>query len=577
MSYEFNFGSMDLSGATRTEPKAFRIALLGDFSARANRGEQESGADLAGRKPHRVDIDNIDDVLERMGISLSIPVGGGDDRVELEIGSMDDLHPDELFDNVEVFAELASLRRKLDSAKWEAAAKDLQGWAKDAGKVKKKKKPKARGSAIPNARLSGFGELMSRPTGADRGASTVDALVRSVVGPHAVASRDAAQDELITMADEALSGLMRDILHNPDFQTVESLWRSVDLLTRRLETGKDLQIVLYDMTAEELATDLAEGEDLSETGLYSMLVEKPVQDAQQGPLSLIVGLYDFEQTPPHAELLGRMAKIAAAANAPFLSGISNDVIRKPNPDDDHPLVTESWKALRGLPEAGYVGLACPRFMLRNPYGQKTDPIDPFKFEEFTMKGGVGGMLWGNGAVLATMMIAESFKKAKKISALRLGSVSAVGDMPYHYFTDEHGDQVALPCTNRLLSEKSMAWVTGQGYIPVLSVRGAPEARIGGFISLTGKTLAGPWSDPASLPKPEEKASGNAATEEPEDEEDTGTDDTDDSSDDGDDDLDALLASLEDDDDDSGSGDSDSDDDDDDEMDAELAALLAELD
>lgn len=575
MSYEFNFGSIASAGATPAAPKAFRIALLGDFSARANRGEQESGADLAGRKPHKVDIDNIDDVLARMDISLTIPVGGADAQVEVEVGSMDDFHPDELFDNVEVFEELASLRRKLNSAKWEAAAKDLEGWAKDAGKYQKKKKTKARGSAIPNARLSGFGELMSRPTGADRGASTVDALVRSVVGPHAVASRDAAQDDLIRVADEALSGLMRDILHHPDFQTVESVWRSVDFLTRRLETGRDLQIVLYDVTAEELAADLAAAEDLGETGLYSMLVEKPAQDAQQGPLSLVVGLYDFEQTPPHAELLGRMAKVAAAANAPFISGMSNDVIRKPYPEDTHPLVLESWEALRGVPEAGYVGLACPRFMLRNPYGQKTDPIDPFKFEEFTMKGGVSGMLWGNGAVLTTLMIAESFKKAGKLAGLRLGSVSAVGDMPYHYYTDEHGDQVALPCTNRLLSEKSMGWVTTQGFIPVLSVRGAPEARIGGFIGLTGKALAGPWSDPASLPKPEAEASGKAAVESPEDEEDTGTDDADDSSDDGDDDLDALLASLEDDDDDSGSD--DSTDDDDEEMDPELAALLAELD
>ena len=32
----------------------------------------------------------------------------------------------------------------------------------------------------------------------------------------------------------------------------------------------------------------------------------------------------------------------------------------------------------------------PRFMLRNPYGEKSDPIDKFDFEEFTPNEGLRG-------------------------------------------------------------------------------------------------------------------------------------------------------------------------------------------
>ena len=35
----------------------------------------------------------------------------------------------------------------------------------------------------------------------------------------------------------------------------------------------------------------------------------------------MIGLYSFEVTPPHADLLGRLAQIAAAAGAPFVAGI----------------------------------------------------------------------------------------------------------------------------------------------------------------------------------------------------------------------------------------------------------------
>jgi len=578
MDFTFNFGSTP--GATPKAPgKAFRIALLGDFSARSNRGEQAAGSELGSRKPHKVDVDNLDDVIARMGISLTVPVG--DERVEIEIGSMDDFHPDELYDNVEAFEELGALRRKLNSGKWEAAAESLRAFAEEAGEVRaRRKKSKPRGGSIPNAKLSDFGALMSRPTGVEKGSSEAEALIRSAVGPFVVEARDAAQDELIAIADNALSGLMRDILHDPDFQTVESLWRSVEFLVRRLETGKDLQIVLYDVSAEELAADLASADDLTETGLYEMLVEKPSQDAQQGALSLIVGCYTFEETPPHAELLGRVSKIAAAANAPFVSGIHNAVIRKPNPDETHPLVLESWSQLRSLPEAAYLGLACPRFMLRNPYGKKTDPIDPFEFEEFTTRAGIGGMLWANGAVLAALMLAQSYQKAGSIAKLRVGSVTGAGDVPYHFMTDEHGDQVALPCTDRLLGERQMGWVTEQGFIPVLSVRGAPEARIGSFLSVAGSTLAGPWTDPSELPKPEPEAAPSAPDDDedvadaPDDDDSVDLDvddevESDDSGDDeGDAELDALLASLDDDDSD--------EDEDDEEMDPELAALLAEL-
>src|SRR5690606_39451350 len=102
--------------------------------------------------------------------------------------------------------------------------------------------------------------------------------------------------------------------------------------------------------------------------------------------SLICGLFNFEATPPHAELLGRMAKIAAAAGAPFVTAIASDAFmdKKRAP---HPLVLQAVNALRGLPEAGALALLSPRFMLRHPYGKRSDPISSFAFEEFTAADG----------------------------------------------------------------------------------------------------------------------------------------------------------------------------------------------
>lgn len=583
MKYQFNFGRV---GQGMAEPKPggggrFRIALLGDFSGRANKGELETGDDLAKRKGHKVEFDTLDDVMGRLGIELDIPVGSDGSSAHIEIGSIDDFHPDELYDNLEIFEELSGLRQRLNnSSMFEAAAKEVQAWLGDESLTKKKKpKKKSRGSDMPVGKLSDFAQLIGKPTVDSPGSHSVEDLLKHVVAPYVKAAPDPAQEEMVAAVDEALSGLMRSILHHPDFQSMEAMWRSVDLMARTLETGVDLQIVLFDVTAEEIAADLSSADDLVETGLYKMLVEQPALDAQQGPFSVVAGYYTFEQTPPHAELLGRLAQIVAQSQTAFVAAIGKDVLKKIAPDEVHPMVAESWGALKSMPEAAYLGLAVPRFMLRNPYGKKSEPIDPFDFEEFTPHDGLRSMLWGNPAMLAAILLGLTYTQAGGIKGMKLGSVMSLGDMPFHYFTDEHGDQVALPCTDRMLPMKLAEQVTTQRFMPVLSIKGKPEVRLGSWVSLGGGDLSGPWQPREAVAAAEKEAAEKAAVAAPVAEGEAGESDDDDdilsgldeSDDGGDDELDALLADLGGDDDD----DTDSSDDDE-EMDPELAALLADL-
>ncbi|MEM7091017.1 MAG: type VI secretion system contractile sheath large subunit [Pseudomonadota bacterium] len=254
-------------------------------------------------------------------------------------------------------------------------------------------------------------------------------------------------------------------------------------------------------------------------------------------------------------------------------------------EDRHPLVVKAWDTLRAMPEAGHVALASPRFLLRRPYGAKSEPIYEFDFEEFTETEGLRGMLWANPAVLVTILLARSFKQNGK--AMKLGSVMSLGGVPYHYVNDRYGDQVALPCTERNITLEKHEHSVQRGYMPVLSVKGRDEIRLGSFNSVAGREILGPWS---GIPVPEPSPDVPPAPDD--DPEDTSTDDdldldldldSDDSGDLDfdldDDDLDLDLG-----DDDSGGlddflagfGDDSEDEEDDEEMDPELAALLADL-
>ena len=253
-------------------------------------------------------------------------------------------------------------------------------------------------------------------------------------------------------------------------------------------------MLLVDISAEELAADLSSTGNLADTGLYSMLVDKPSHD-KTGGLSLICGLYNFEATPPHAELLGRMAKIAAQAGAPFVTAINAELFmdrKKPA----HPLMLRALRELRALPEASHLALLSPRFMLRHPYGKRTDPIDSFDFEEFTAADGLRGMLWAHPALLAACLLAAP-----------VGRTLSIGELPFHYFVDAEGDQIALPCTERFVDSDAAARLRGLGIVALMAHKGQPELRFAGLDAVNGQTIA-----LQGMPKPVARSSVTTAVQ-----------------------------------------------------------------
>jgi type VI secretion system protein ImpC len=158
-------------------------------------------------------------------------------------------------------------------------------------------------------------------------------------------------------------------------------------------------------------------------------------------------------------------------------------------------------------------------MLRMPYGEGTDPIESFDFQEFTPQAGLSGMLWGNSAVIAGLLLGATF--SQEGAKMKPGSVLSLGEMPFYYYTDSDGDQTALPCTERMLSSKMAELVIKHRFMPMLSIKGRPEVRLGGFGSLAGEPLAGPWkpvtasSAPAPAAAEEEEAVESEETAETE--------------------------------------------------------------
>ena len=478
----------------------FRILLLGDFRGRADR---------AARRPVRIDRDNFDEVLARFGVEVDLPVPGQDGaRCTVRFAALDDFHPDRLFQRVEAFRQLRGLRGRLaDASTFAQAAAEFRTLF-PSGEAEKPA-PSAPEPAPPSdpadllSRIIGEAPAVAWPGERGPGLGDWQKFIQKVAEPHTLPRIDYAQQSaLVALTDEMTGQLMRGVLHHPAYQAVEAAWRAAYFLVRRLDTDANLQLHLLDISKDELASDLSAAEDLGSAQTYRLLVEQTVGRPGGEPWAVLAGLYTFDADPADAELLGRMAKVAHRAGAPFLAAAGCRVLgcrslaETPDPDDwKQPADAEgaaAWQALRQLPEAAYLGLALPRFVLRLPYGKDSDATEPFAFEELPAGSGHESYLWGNPAVVCACLLGQGFSSHGW--GLRPGVPQEVDRLPVPIY-QEDGESQAKPCAEAWLTTRAAGAILDKGIMPLLSIQGQDVVRVGRFQALASpaRPLAGRWA------------------------------------------------------------------------------------
>jgi len=500
------------SQTTPDQETPFRVAILGDFSGRRNLGLSESGDALANRRPQMIDRDNFDSVLARMAPRLELAPEGEDAfRISLEFADLDDFHPDRLFERVPMFQKLRDTREKLNNpATFAKTASEL-------GLVGKKPSAEAAPAAPPH-RVTGAdiqravsGSLLDEMIEATEGrvaesrskpADEWTRLLNRIVAPHLVAKADPRQAELVALIDKATSVQMAALLHAPDFQALEAAWRGISFLVRNIETDSHLKLFLIDVSKEELAEDLSASGDLSSTGIYRLLVEQTMGTPGAEPWAVMVGNFNFTPNLEDVELLTRIAKVAAGAGAPFIAGASprllgcDSVLDLPDPRQWKIKMSEetaaSWQSLRSSPEARFVGLALPRFLLRLPYGKDTEPAELFQFEEIADGGAHEDYLWCNSALACALLLAQSF--AEQGWGLRPGSISEISGLPI-YVHNVEGEARSLPCAEVLLTQTAAEKMMEKGFMPLASLKDQPRVRLVRFQAIADplSSLAGRWT------------------------------------------------------------------------------------
>ncbi len=511
---KFSFDSVQLdveagrgeSPQPRPPDSGFRIAVLGDFSVGAGGGRGDS----SGRplKPVLIDRDNFDSVLQSMDVRLEVGVGDSGEGISMSFECLEHFEPDQILQRVPLFRDLLQARNQLADAPAAAdvaapSGRSSSGMAAQADAEPQPPDPSQLNleGILDEAVQATEDRSQTQSPAAARKPDALSDFLREVTASHAAPKSDPRLSQLADSLDQRIGEGLRELLHQPAFQSLEAAWRGLDLLVRRLPTGVSLKIFLVDLPKRGLAADLDGKHDLSRTGLYQLLVEswKGIPEAE--PWSLVVGNYFFDAQSRDVHLLGQIASICRRAGAPFLAGAHprllgcSGVAGRPDPRDwdlpAEPEFAEAWRALRELPQASFMGLLFPRFLLRLPYGEDSEPVQDLDFEEMPGPPRHEHYLWGNPAFAAGLLIGQAFSRYGW--DLQPGALRRIDDLPAHVYQLQ-GESCLKPCAEALLGERAAEAIAEKGIMPLLSVKGSDQAVLVRFHSMSAHSppLAGPW-------------------------------------------------------------------------------------
>jgi type VI secretion system protein ImpC len=361
------------------------------------------GAHALGVRP--VDRETLDGVLDIVGVEIA-----GSPIHEIE-----DFHPDRLYQRLDLFRDLREMNPE---------------------------SPAAASTVEPG------GNVKDTASSADPFADFVHRITRASAIPGAAKN---------SRRIEELCERMRELLHHPRFQTLESVWRGLDFAVRRAD-DESASIYMAQYSREDLAADVAEAADVKTTRLYELF--------HAHKWAGVFGLYSFGADSADIEILGRVALIAEEAGAPFIAQGAEDT-------------GPYWEELRSIPEAGYLALTLPRFLLRLPYGARTSPVESFEFEEMPEAPSHEGYLWGHPAWACLCLAAGPSPGAARLD---------LRGLPLHTY-QQNGEWTCAPCTEVAVTEAQARTLTVRGLIPLIWHRNTDLVRVAGLHAINGRTLA----------------------------------------------------------------------------------------
>lgn len=310
----------------------------------------------------------------------------------------------------------------------------------------------------------------SPPATGGRASRIVDELVRKALGHHARPDPSAASTALLAQFDEFMAAVLREILHLPAWQKLESLWLALDRLVEEMDPDDPVEIEFIAVSGFSLRSGLAQAEGPDNT-LWTHLVDKPEEHRH-----LWLVAESFAATQEEAVALATLAKWARKAGVtavvdaqPEWAGI-NAFRGTLSPSDLAATQPNPLASLRETPNASHLALALPRVLGRLPYGVASETINAFAFEEFKPAPEHEHFLWTSPALVCGTIWAQHH--AIEPEEFAWSDPHRLGGLPV--FTHDGRQQ---PIAEAILTETALAHLGRLGLMPIASIKNSDNVII----------------------------------------------------------------------------------------------------
>jgi type VI secretion system protein ImpC len=332
------------------------------------------------------------------------------------------------------------------------------------------------------------GRLGKDSAAKERGKDMVKQFVSEVLAGQITVSKDTEVmiNARIAQIDHLISLQLNEVMHAPEFQKLEGTWRGLRYMLGQSETSDMLKIKILNVGKKELLRDLQRAPEFDQSALFKKVYEEEYGVFGGAPFGALVGDYEFGKSGQDIELLEKIAQVAAASHAPFITSTSPEMLnlesytQLDSPRDLAKVFDTTeyarWKAFRSSEDSRYVALTLPRMLLREPYGPNTVPVDAFNYDEHVDGTEHDRYLWGNAAWALGARVTNAFAQYGWCACIRgVESGGMVEGLPTHNFRTDSGD-VAMKCpTETPITDRREKELADLGFAPLVHQKGSSNA------------------------------------------------------------------------------------------------------
>lgn len=314
----------------------------------------------------------------------------------------------------------------------------------------------------------------------------ISAFIEELLKPHNEHEpvKKALVDRMIAEIDGKLSRQMDEILHHPQFQSLESAWRGLKLLVDRTDFRENIKLEVLNASKEDLLEDFEDSPEVVQSGLYKHIYTAEYGQFGGQPVGALIANYFFDPSAPDVRTMQYVASVASMAHAPFIAAAGpgffglDSFTGLPDLKDlrdhfDGPQFAK-WQSFREQEDSRYVGLTLPRFLLRTPYDPQDNPVKTFVYKE-TVANDHEHYLWGNTAYAFASRLSDSFARFRWCpNIVGPQSGGAVDDLPLHHFESMGEIETKIP-TEVLVSDRREYELAEEGFIALTMRKGSDNA------------------------------------------------------------------------------------------------------